>query len=297
MKEIILVSGFLGVGKTTLIQKFIDKLLLEKFLMIIENDFGDINIDRELLDGYSLEITEITSGCICCSLVGDFEKAIEDIKEKYDPDVIIIEPSGVADTSHLVNIILNDGYYRLNSINLIDGNSHFIYLDNFEKFYKNQILSANNIVINKTEKLSTGEINDMKNSIKAINDEASVYIDRIDMEIEKLLSEDSFIDKKELFFSETENIFRDYTSLSLILPNVYSFSYLEKSLEKIVEDERIERLKGILKSKTGPVRVDYTKSDKRGIIFSEIDDYNKSGKLVVIGDNFDKIRVRDPFRE
>lgn len=298
MKKIILVSGFLGVGKTTLIQKLLDELIPEHYVMIIENDFGDINIDRELLGGYELVVKEINAGCICCSLVGDFEKAIVEIERDFSPDVIIIEPSGVADTSQIVNISMGLDYgYELNSINLIDGNNHFLYLENFHQFYKNQILSANSIVINRTKELSTDDLGKVESSVRDINSFSKIFIDDNEesLDVKKLLEGSNQYKNLFQLDMEVENIFKSYSSLSLVLPNSYEEERFLKMLNSIIEDNRIKRVKGII-NLDRPVRVDYTRDYDKAPSLEDFTDYKGVGKLVVIGDNFDEIKVRDIFR-
>ncbi len=298
MKKIILVSGFLGVGKTTLIEKILKELIPKYYVMIIENDFGDINIDRELLGRYELVVKEINAGCICCSLVGDFEKAIVEIERDFSPDVIIIEPSGVADTSHIVNVSMGLDYgYELNSINLIDGNNHFMYLENFHQFYKNQILSANTIVINRTGELSTEEVLDVKNSVMEINSKGKVVIDedKESLDVKEIL-EDS--NQYKNFFQldmEMENVFEDYSSLSLVLPDSYEEDRFLKMLNSLIKDEKIKRIKGII-NLDRPVRVDYTKDYDTSPSLENFLNYKGVGKLVIIGDNFDEKKARDIFR-
>lgn len=298
MKKIILVSGFLGVGKTTLIQKLLEELIPEHYVMIIENDFGEINIDRELLGGYELVVKEINAGCICCSLVGDFEKAIVEIERDFAPDAIIIEPSGVADTSHIVNVSMALDYgYNLNSINLIDGVNHFLYLDNFHEFYKNQILSANTIIINRTSKLSTDEIQNVINSIEEINSFGKVLVDKNDgsLNIKSLLDEENLYRRIFDLDMDIENVFENYSSVSLVLPNSYEEEIFLKKINTLIEDDNIKRIKGII-NLDKVVRVDYTRDFDQESKLEDFPSYAGVGKLVIIGDNFDEVRAKDIFR-
>lgn len=298
MKKIILISGFLGVGKTTLIQKLLDELIPEKFVMIIENDFGDINIDRELLGGYELVVKEINAGCICCSLVGDFEKAIVEIERDFAPDVIIIEPSGVADTSHIVNVSMALDYgYTLNSINIINGENHFLYLENFHEFYKNQILSANTIIVNRIDNLSTDEVEKVVDSIKGINEYLKIIIDENDdlIDAKEILDDSNLYNKVFNLDMEVENAFEKISSISLVLPNFFEKELFLIKINSLLKDENIKRIKGII-NLDRPIRIDYTREFDKEPTLAEFPGYKGVGKLVIIGENFDKIRAKDIFR-
>ena len=139
--KIDIISGFLGAGKTTLIKKLLEEKLHSEKLVIIENEFGEIGIDGSLLKKSNVKIKEINSGCICCTLVGEFEKAIEEVVTKYKPDRIIIEPSGVGKLSDIIKACDTPKLKNLITINMIitvvDVIKYELYIDNFGEFFEN----------------------------------------------------------------------------------------------------------------------------------------------------------------
>ena len=154
MTKIDIFSGFLGAGKTTLIQKLMKEAYAGEKLVLIENEFGEIGIDGGFLQEAGIEITEMNSGCICCSLVGDFGKALEKVMEEYHPDRILIEPSGVGKLSDVISAVaeleLED--VKLNSFTTVaDASKCKIYMKNFGEFYNNQIENAACIVLSRTQ--------------------------------------------------------------------------------------------------------------------------------------------------
>ena len=156
MIKVDIVSGFLGAGKTTLITKLLSGLDKNEKIAIIENEFGEIGIDGAFLKNSGIEIKEINSGCICCSLVGNFADSLKELVEKYSPNRIIIEPSGVGKLSDVVKAINGAGIdVKVNIVyTVVDGGKCKMYYKNFGEFYLDQIKEASVIVISKTEKLS-----------------------------------------------------------------------------------------------------------------------------------------------
>ncbi len=177
MTKIDIISGFLGAGKTTLIKKLINDSFKNQKIILIENEFGQIAIDGGFLKDYGIDIKEMNSGCICCSLVGDFSKALKEVVEKYNPDRILIEPSGVgklSDVIKAVGSVLNENVI-LNSYTTVSDASKFnMYLKNFGEFYLDQLQNAKCIVLSHTSKLTPDKINSIVDSIKEINKSASV---------------------------------------------------------------------------------------------------------------------------
>ena len=159
MTKIDIVSGFLGAGKTTLIKKLLAEAFQGEKLVLIENEFGEINIDGGFLKESGVQISEMSSGCICCSLVGDFNKALKDVHQQFAPDRILIEPSGVGKLSDVIvaveNTVKDVPDMRLNSfITVADATKVKVYMKNFGEFYNNQIESAGTIILSRTQKLN-----------------------------------------------------------------------------------------------------------------------------------------------
>ena len=155
MTKIDIISGFLGAGKTTLIKKLIEEAFHGQKLVLIENEFGEIGIDGGFLKVAGIQITEMNSGCICCSLVGDFTAALEQVIETYHPDRIMIEPSGVGKLSDVVGAVLRVGDKEDITINsmvtVADATKCKMYMKNFGEFYNDQIETASTIILSRTQ--------------------------------------------------------------------------------------------------------------------------------------------------
>ena len=158
MTKVDIISGFLGAGKTTLIKKLIQDVFAGQKIVLIENEFGEIGIDGGFLKDAGINITEMNSGCICCSLVGDFGKALKEVTEKFSPDRIIIEPSGVgklSDVRKAVEDAAEEAGLVLNALTTVaDASKIKMYMKNFGEFYNNQIESAATVILSRTKKLS-----------------------------------------------------------------------------------------------------------------------------------------------
>ena len=159
MTKIDIVSGFLGAGKTTLIKKMVKEAYQGEKLVLIENEFGEISIDGGFLKDAGIQISEMSSGCICCSLVGDFGKALREVKEQFQPDRILIEPSGVGKLSDVIvaveNTVADIPDMKLNSfVTVADAGTVKVYMKNFGEFYNNQIEAAGTIILSRTQKLT-----------------------------------------------------------------------------------------------------------------------------------------------
>ena len=159
MTKVDIISGFLGAGKTTLIKKLLKEAYQGEKLVLIENEFGEISIDGGFLKDSGVQISEMSSGCICCSLVGDFDRALKDVHEQFHPDRILIEPSGVGKLSDVIvaveNAVKDVPDMQLNSfVTVADATKVKVYMKNFGEFYNNQIESAGTIILSRTQRLS-----------------------------------------------------------------------------------------------------------------------------------------------
>ena len=161
MTQIDIYSGFLGAGKTTLIKKMIQEAYQGENLVLIENEFGEIGIDGGFLQDAGINITEMNSGCICCSLVGDFGKALTQVIEQYNPDRIVIEPSGVGKLSDVVAAVekvTNDNVVLGYKVAVADASKVKIYMKNFGEFYNNQIETASTIILSRTDSIPQAKL-------------------------------------------------------------------------------------------------------------------------------------------
>ena len=179
MTKIDIISGFLGAGKTTLIKKLIKEALGGEKVVLIENEFGEIGIDGGFLKEAGIEITEMNSGCICCTLVGDFGAALRDVITKYSPDRIIIEPSGVGKLSDVIKAVADvkkdfDDVELNSFITVADAGKTTMYMKNFGEFFNDQIENANTIVLSRTAKTPENKLDKAVAAIKEHNDKAVI---------------------------------------------------------------------------------------------------------------------------
>ena len=176
MIKIDVISGFLGAGKTTLIKKLFASDLKNEKVVLIENEFGEIGVDGAFLKDSGVQIKEINSGCICCSLVGDFSKSMKEIVEKFSPDRIIIEPSGVGKLSDIIKAIEKvEEPLKINIVaTVVDGGKCKMYFKNFGEFYDDQIKQANTVIVSKTDKLGEEKILAAVELIKSLNPHATI---------------------------------------------------------------------------------------------------------------------------
>ena len=176
MAKIDIISGFLGAGKTTLIKKLIAEAFPGEKLVLIENEFGEIGIDGGFLKEAGIEITEMNSGCICCSLVGDFGEALKEVLEKYSPDRVIIEPSGVGKLSDVIKAVqkIGDSAVINSTAVVVDAAKCKMYMKNYGEFYNNQIEYAGTIILSRTQNVSDEKLDTCLKMIREKNSEASV---------------------------------------------------------------------------------------------------------------------------
>ena len=177
MTKIDIYSGFLGAGKTTLIKKMISEGYCGQKLVLIENEFGEIGIDGGFLQDAGINITEMNSGCICCSLVGDFGKALEQVISQYQPDRVIIEPSGVGKLSDVIGAVekvtghdVELGY----TVAVVDAGKVKVYMKNFGEFYNNQVETASTIILSRTDAISQEKLDKAVAQLREHNAGATV---------------------------------------------------------------------------------------------------------------------------
>ena len=184
MTKIDIISGFLGAGKTTFIKKLLKEAIAGEKVVLIENEFGEIGIDGGFLKDSGIEIREMNSGCICCSLVGDFGRSLNEVLTKYTPDRVIIEPSGVGKLSDVmkavcdvageIDVVLNG------SVTVVDAQKCKMYMKNFGEFFNNQIESAGTIVLSRTDVADTDKVTQCVEMIREKNPKAAIVTTPID---------------------------------------------------------------------------------------------------------------------
>ncbi|MBQ8281803.1 MAG: GTP-binding protein [Lachnospiraceae bacterium] len=177
MTKVDIISGFLGAGKTTLIKKLLSEGNLGDKVVLIENEFGEIGIDGGFLKDAGVQVTEMNSGCICCTLVGDFGKALNEVIETYNPERIIIEPSGVGKLSDVIKAVenLNSDKIELNSFTtVVDAGKCKMYLKNFGEFFSNQVQYAKTVILSRTQSVNQQKLEAAVNLLKEINPTATI---------------------------------------------------------------------------------------------------------------------------
>ena len=178
MIKVDIISGFLGAGKTTFIKELISKVFKDEKVVLIENEFGEIGIDSGFMKEAGIEVTEMNSGCICCTLVGDFAEALKQVADTYSPDRIIIEPSGVgklSDVTAAVERMAGEAGLEVNSaITVVDGKKAQMYMKNFGEFYSDQLENASTVVVSRTQMIDEAKLSKVLAMIQEHNPSATV---------------------------------------------------------------------------------------------------------------------------
>jgi len=178
MTEITIISGFLGAGKTTLIKKLLEEVFQGEKIVLIENEFGEIGIDGGFLKEAGIQVNEMNSGCICCSLVGDFGTALKEVLDTYAPDRILIEPSGVGKLSDVVKAVENVAgsmdVHIDSSIVVVDGKKCRMYMKNFGEFFNNQVEHAGTIVLSRTQSMTEEKLAEAVELLRSRNAQATM---------------------------------------------------------------------------------------------------------------------------
>ena len=327
MTKIDIVSGFLGAGKTTLIKKLLKEALQGEQVVLIENEFGEIGIDGGFLKEAGVEITEMNSGCICCSLVGDFASALKQVLDQYHPDRILIEPSGVGKLSDVMRAVegaTGEAGVHLNSaVAVVDAKKCKTYLKNFGEFFENQIEHAGTIILSRTGEMSEEKINQCIGLIRQHNEKAAIITtpwDELDgkkiMEaIEGAKDLEAELLKAVMEEHDHEHHHHDhdghcccghdhghghhhadevFTSWGMETPDKYTKEELQNMLDALEDKEKygfILRAKGMLPSETGFIHFDYVPGE------SEIRDGSAeyTGKICVIGSELKEDALKELF--
>ena len=324
------ISGFLGAGKTTLIKKLLSGELKNEKVVLIENEFGDVGIDGTFLKEAGIEIKEINSGCICCSLVGDFREALKKVVEEYHPERLMIEPSGVGKLSDIIEAIEDVNFHVNSLVCVVDVNKAKMYHKNFKEFFDNQIEYAKTIVFSRTKQANASKIEEAVHLIHELNDHAKCIVtdwdELSDAQILEVMEEEHTHehheeecccghnhdhedecccghdhDHEEECCCEHEHDHEhhhhhhhhaddDFVSVAYESAHVYSKDELHDMLTSLPEE--ILRAKGMVKSEEGWLFFDY--------VPEEIDirdgEVQTIGKIVVIGSHVDEEKIKTIFK-
>lgn len=305
-------SGFLGAGKTRLIKKLIEENYYDEQIAIIENEFGEVSIDGEILRKTNTRVTEINSGCICCQVSGDFKKSLLEVVENYDVNRLIIEPTGIAKLTDLKKTFqeseLVDLFEVDRLITVVDCEKFSVYLKNFRNFYIDQIKAANLVILSRVQNIDSSQLSKVKNEIKKIND-SLLIIDKIwdNAHSKELIKE---IKVESNIFNNKVNgkgIFKSNKSAVLVKDETSNFQTFAVTINRTISKEelinkfkfisnsddygQVIRAKGIVNMNNKMGQFDFTLSD-----FS-IEEINYVGEGVIsfIGLNLNKNEITKFF--
>lgn len=289
ISKIDIFSGFLGAGKTMLIKSLLENKVYDENTVIIENEFGEVGIDGIILKERDIKVKEINSGCICCQVTGNFIDSVLEIIEKYHPKNIIIEPSGVAKLSEILNILnkkeYKDKFFVNRVITVVDVKRYEKYINNFHEFYKDQIKQAQILFFSRVELISKENLKNIIDSVKKINSKAEILTKPLSKlgieEINKLIKIDGVelynknefilnkIAKHASFRKQHNNLAKDiFESYPIDLKNKISEDELEWKFKIIEENKQygnIIRAKGIVESINGEYyQFDYVPNEFKG---------------------------------
>jgi G3E family GTPase len=309
-------SGFLGAGKTTLIKKLINESLYKENIVIIENEFGEIGIDGSILKSTNIDVKEINSGCICCSISGDFKKAIKEVIDKYKPERIIIEPTGIAKLSEVLAVFKDselNSFLELNMVvTVVDVLKYDMYAANFGEFYKNQIMNSKTIVLSRTQNASEEKLSGVKEKIEKLNSKAFIITTPWDNLAARRIIELNEESSRVSVQQEVNLIKRPVAGLafrtskghagneifetwSYETPKRFNTKSLVSLLNKINDNGsfgNVLRAKGIVQAEDGEwVQFDFVPGEFE--MRKTIPDY--SGRLCVIGVNLNKEHLKKIF--
>lgn len=306
-------SGFLGAGKTYLMKKLIEEGAYKEKVAIIENEFGEVSIDAEILKGTNIDIKEINSGCICCQVTGDFKDAILEVINKYKPSRIIVEPSGVAKLTDIIKIFneteIKNKTEIHNVITVIDPEKYDIYIENFKEFYVDQIKNAKKIVISRTQKISKDKVLYVKEKLEKLNRKATIiygdfenldstfilnhYDENKKIEINEGKGIRASFKKKEDYNKKAKDIFE---SFAIYPTSKLSKEELKSKFDFISRSQSygdIIRAKGIVKLHDGTIgQFDFVKEE---FVIRSIEDKGKN-VISFIGTNLKREELKGFFK-
>lgn len=302
--DLFIISGFLGAGKTTLIKKLITEGFRNENIVIIENDFGDASVDAALLRTPNIEVRELSSGCICCSLSGDFVRALLDVLKRFKPSKILIEPSGVSKVSDIIKSCSDPRVRRLatlkSAITVVDAKRCKKHLNNFGEFFEDQIKNADVVLLSHTE-ASPADARDARSLVKSLNERSAVIaVPWHQLTPEQILNPEASLPpvlhtcdrqdsgKKSCHHSANEV----FETITIKAQHKYSVNDLKKRVEKMElhENGTILRVKGIVPGINGYINLQYVPGET--VLTSTTVTGND---VCIIGRNLDRNRLMRIF--
>ncbi len=297
-----IISGFLGAGKTTLIQKLLKKAMQNEKVVIIENEFGEIGIDGRILKQAGIQVREINSGCICCTLAGDFSDTLKEVLRKYQPSRILIEPSGVGKLSDILpacsRIASKEKSKVSFCITVVNALKYNMYAKNFSEFFFDQIENAKTIFLSRTQKIELSQLQDVVKSLREHNPKAAILTtpwEQISADTMLQISESGIpplIQENGLpeHHHHGDEAFQVW---SVETPNSFSCHLLDSALQLLPQYGNVLRAKGLVPLKEGGwCQFDYV-SGERNFQRTEPD---FTGRICVIGEKLDKQGLSKLFR-
>ncbi|NFN56120.1 GTP-binding protein [Clostridium botulinum] len=302
MIKVNLISGFLGAGKTTLIKKVLENVKEEK-IVIIENEFGEVAIDGDLIKKEGFDVFELRSGCICCMMKQDFEDSLQKVIEEYKPDRIIIEPTGISSLSQLLDILEKDNFKDKININrvitVVDSTSYLEEKDAFGEFYMDQVENAEILIVSKTQMVDKSTLKKVKESLRECNKKANIKtlaFEEFNKEyILNFLDEDSSRDIKrdsvEVMISTEDG----FESLGVKTNKIFEIREINEIVSKLFTGKYgdVIRIKGFLKGEKEIIQINCTKKVHN---IETVED-SKEIKICIIGQGLRKKKIQFLFKE
>lgn len=302
MTKIDVVSGFLGVGKTTLIKKLLKAYENEK-VVLIENEFGDVGIDGDIVERDGFDVFEITSGCICCIMKKDFVKVFSKIIDEFHPDRVIIEPTGISILSEIIDVINKSEFSNRCTINslitVLDGLNYLDHRDVFGEFFEDQIINAATLIISKSQMVDDETIDKIVMSLKELNPKAPIitsnWSEMTHQEVRELLNLDLDVDFKDLFYTEYKPCSdNQFNTIGIKTNKRFSSKELEETLEKLKDRDYglIIRGKGFVKGTESDLEFSYA-SGSYEVYETKVE---STGKLCIIGQELNDKKIKELFK-
>lgn len=296
--KILIISGFLGAGKTTFIKYLAKNINLE--FVVLENEYADVGVDGDLLNENNLNVWELSEGCICCSMKGDFRTSIKKIYEQINPEYLLIEPTGVGMLGQVIDNIKilqeNSDITILNPITMLDVSCFDEYLNNFKDFFIDNIKNTGKVLLTRTEQITYSQLENLKISLKNINKNIDIVENNYKNLGKEFLGEllNTSI-KKEIidnnFKLSTHINLKTFSKTNIKINNMDSLGLF---LSKLMEDEfgKIYRVKGIVKIENNWGRFDIVyKNFEMLPIINKTE--NQESKIVIIGNNLDEEKIKE----